>query len=85
MTRSFEESDDMFEKYYSNRVKSSPTVPECDQACRTNIICGIRAGKSELRCDYQRDDMNQTSLFSERQRDPAKFEYMKDLCSGLVH
>jgi len=78
----------MFEKYYNFRSKTSPNLPECDQACRTNLICGIRAGKSELRCDYQRDDINQTSqvsLFSERQRNPEKFAYMKDLCSGLDH
>ncbi|KAG2180399.1 hypothetical protein INT44_003403 [Umbelopsis vinacea] len=88
VTKSFEESDSMFEKYYNFRSKSSPDLPECDQACRTNLICGIRAGKSELRCDYQRDDGNQTSqvsLFSERQRNPEKYAYMKDLCSGLDH
>ncbi|GAB5593233.1 hypothetical protein Unana1_08133 [Umbelopsis nana] len=85
VTRSFEENESMFEKYFMYRTKSSPTLPECDQTCRTNIICGIRAGKSELRCDYQRDDLNETSLFREYQRDPEKFEYMKDLCSGLGH
>ncbi|KAJ2955277.1 hypothetical protein NQZ79_g8696 [Umbelopsis isabellina] len=84
VTETFEDDDSMFEKYYQYRSKSSPLRPECDETCRANLICGIRAGKSEDRCDYQRDDMDQ-SLFAEYQRNPEKFEYNKDLCSGLTH
>ncbi|CAM0138790.1 unnamed protein product [Umbelopsis sp. WA50703] len=84
VTEAFEDTDSMFEKYYQYRSKSSPLRPDCDQACRTNLICGIRAGKSEDRCDYQRDDMD-LSLFAEYQRNPERFAYNQDLCSGLTH
>jgi sphingomyelin phosphodiesterase len=84
VTETFEDTDSMFEKYYQYRSKSSPLRPDCDQACRTNLICGIRAGKSEDRCDYQRDDMD-LSLFAEYQRNPERFAYNQDLCSGLTH
>ncbi|KAG0978207.1 hypothetical protein G6F27_014366 [Rhizopus arrhizus] len=44
-----------FDKYWYYRTKLAPQTPECDEDCRRNIICGIRAGKSELRCDYDPD------------------------------
>lgn len=47
-----ETEDDMFERYWLYRYKSSPFTPDCDKKCRTNVVCGMRAGKSELRCDY---------------------------------
>ncbi|KAI9495494.1 Metallo-dependent phosphatase-like protein [Zychaea mexicana] len=50
-----EESGVMFDKYWNHRVKSSPYVPECDEECQYTIICGIRAGNSEHRCDYDPD------------------------------
>jgi sphingomyelin phosphodiesterase len=43
----------IFDSYWSNRYKQSPFTPECNEACRINTVCNIRAGKSELRCDYQ--------------------------------
>jgi sphingomyelin phosphodiesterase len=44
-----------FDKYYTFRSKSAPNQKECNDECQKNIICGIRAGKSELRCDYEPD------------------------------
>ncbi|CEP15672.1 hypothetical protein [Parasitella parasitica] len=52
VTREMELDDEKFDLYWLNRYKSSPMTPNCDQACRVNTICGMRAGKSELRCDY---------------------------------
>ena len=50
-----EDPDVMFDKYWTYRVKSAPFVPECDEECRSTVICGIRAGKAEQRCDYDPD------------------------------
>ncbi|KAI9259430.1 Metallo-dependent phosphatase-like protein [Phascolomyces articulosus] len=50
-----EDPDVMFDKYWKYRAKSSPYVSECDEECRASVICGIRAGKSEQRCDYDPD------------------------------
>lgn len=45
-------NDNVFDLYWSNRYKQSPMTPLCDEVCRINTICTIRAGKSEYRCDY---------------------------------
>lgn len=45
----------LFDKYWRYRSKSAPHIPDCDEDCRNNTICAIRAGKSELRCDYEPD------------------------------
>ncbi|KAI8148608.1 Metallo-dependent phosphatase-like protein [Fennellomyces sp. T-0311] len=55
VTVSMEEDPEMFNKYWSYRTKSAPIVRECDDECRSTVICGIRAGKSEQRCDYDPD------------------------------
>ncbi|KAI7906482.1 Metallo-dependent phosphatase-like protein [Cokeromyces recurvatus] len=52
VTEEMELDDEKFDLYWLNRYKSSPLTPKCDLSCRTNAICSIRAGKSELRCDY---------------------------------
>jgi sphingomyelin phosphodiesterase len=52
VSEAMELDDAVFDAYWNNRYKSSPMTPECDEACRINVVCGIRAGKSELRCDY---------------------------------
>ncbi|KAI8366663.1 Metallo-dependent phosphatase-like protein [Radiomyces spectabilis] len=44
----------VFDKYWEYRTKSSAVREECDDGCRHQILCSIRAGKSELRCDYKR-------------------------------
>ncbi|KAI8982137.1 Metallo-dependent phosphatase-like protein [Mycotypha africana] len=51
-TEEMELNNNKFDQYWVNRYKSSPLTPECDFVCRVNTICGMRAGKSELRCDY---------------------------------
>ncbi|KAI8991188.1 Metallo-dependent phosphatase-like protein [Mycotypha africana] len=50
---------DTFDKYYHYRSKLSP-VPDYElclenEECKKKVICGIRAGKSELRCDFDPD------------------------------
>lgn len=50
-----EENEETFDKYHRFRSKSSPMEKECIDDCKKNTICGIRAGKSELRCDYESD------------------------------
>lgn len=45
--------DRLFDLYWLNRFKQSPHTPVCNEACRANAICTIRAGKSEYRCDYE--------------------------------
>lgn len=55
VTEDMEENPATFDKYYQYSWKSSPLATECDDECKKNIICGVRAGKSELRCDYESD------------------------------
>ncbi|CAO3616653.1 unnamed protein product [Cunninghamella echinulata] len=55
VTLDMENNNSTFDKYWYHRTKLAPQTPECDEDCRRNIICGIRAGKSELRCDYDPD------------------------------
>jgi sphingomyelin phosphodiesterase len=50
-----EEDEETFQKYHRFSSKSSPMEKECVDDCKKNTICGIRAGKSELRCDYESD------------------------------
>lgn len=45
--------DNLFDLYWLNRYKQSPMTPECNEICRINTICTMRAGKSEYRCDYE--------------------------------
>ncbi|KAF7730158.1 hypothetical protein EC973_002766 [Apophysomyces ossiformis] len=55
VTVAMEEDPETFAKYWYYRTKSSPMTKDCDEECQENTICGIRAGKSELRCDYEPD------------------------------
>ncbi|KAL0084755.1 Metallo-dependent phosphatase-like protein [Phycomyces blakesleeanus] len=57
VTEAMEDDPDMFQKYWHFRGKSSPINRKCDdeEDCRETIICNIRAGKSEQRCDYEPD------------------------------
>lgn len=52
VTEKMELNDELFNKYWLNRYKKSPWTPDCDQDCKANTICTLRAGKSEYRCDY---------------------------------
>ncbi|KAI8081271.1 Metallo-dependent phosphatase-like protein [Halteromyces radiatus] len=55
VTEEMEDNQEVFNKYWRHRVRSSPKIPPCDEQCQSNAICAIRAGKSELRCDYDSD------------------------------
>ncbi|KAK4511645.1 uncharacterized protein ATC70_012861 [Mucor velutinosus] len=55
VTMDMEDDQETFDKYNRFSWKSSPLAKECDEECKKNTICGIRAGKSELRCDYESD------------------------------
>ncbi|KAI8329539.1 Metallo-dependent phosphatase-like protein [Chlamydoabsidia padenii] len=55
VTEDMESNMDTFEKYWQYRGRFAPRTPECQGECRSNTICNIRAGKSELRCDYDSD------------------------------
>ncbi|KAI9018040.1 Metallo-dependent phosphatase-like protein [Phycomyces nitens] len=55
VTLAMESDPETFDKYWQYRSKSAPEVPECGEDCRASTICNIRAGKSELRCDYGQD------------------------------
>lgn len=50
-----ENDQETFDKYYKYTTKSSPMTKECVGDCKKNVICNIRAGKSEQRCDYESD------------------------------
>ncbi|KAI9473630.1 MAG: Metallo-dependent phosphatase-like protein [Benjaminiella poitrasii] len=61
VTEDMEDNQETYEKYYRYSWKSSPLLDQnClfGEECKKNIICGVRAGKSELRCDYERDVFN---------------------------
>lgn len=53
-----ETNQETFNKYRLFTTKSSPLTKECDDNCKKNTICNIRAGKSEQRCDYESDVFN---------------------------
>ncbi|GAA5814946.1 hypothetical protein MFLAVUS_008449 [Mucor flavus] len=55
VSEEMELNDNTFDLYWFNRYKQSPMTPICDEVCRINAICTIRAGKSEYRCDYLPD------------------------------
>ncbi|KAI8365386.1 Metallo-dependent phosphatase-like protein [Radiomyces spectabilis] len=55
VTVDMENDKSVFDKYWRFRSKSAPQHVECDDECREKAICGIRAGKSELRCDFESD------------------------------
>ncbi|KAG1158719.1 hypothetical protein G6F37_005542 [Rhizopus arrhizus] len=50
-----QENLDSFSKYHHFMSKSTSVVKECDEKCKKNTICSIRAGNSEHRCDYESD------------------------------
>ncbi|KAG0744407.1 hypothetical protein G6F42_009092 [Rhizopus arrhizus] len=50
-----QENLDSFNKYHHFMSKSTSVVKECDEKCKKNTICSIRAGNSEHRCDYESD------------------------------
>ncbi|KAG0950228.1 hypothetical protein G6F57_000117 [Rhizopus arrhizus] len=52
VTVDMENNEATFNKYHLFTSKSSPIIKECDENCRKNTICGIRAGNSEHRCDH---------------------------------
>ncbi|KAI7907393.1 Metallo-dependent phosphatase-like protein [Cokeromyces recurvatus] len=71
VTEDMESNQKTYEEYYKYSWKSSPLLDQnClfNDECKKNIICGIRAGKSELRCDYEPDIFN--SEREERYDDP---------------
>ncbi|KAJ3113294.1 hypothetical protein HDU96_003563 [Phlyctochytrium bullatum] len=49
VTDRMEEGGDVFDKYHAFRFKSA-NVPACDEKCRKDSVCRVRAGKSELSC-----------------------------------
>ncbi|KAL7321705.1 hypothetical protein PS15m_001446 [Mucor circinelloides] len=71
VTREMELDDEKFNLYWLNRYKSSPMTPECDEACRINTICGMRAGKSELRCDYDPSESTPRPVILDRKEEEA--------------
>ncbi|RUP51012.1 hypothetical protein BC936DRAFT_136629, partial [Jimgerdemannia flammicorona] len=50
VTERFESDAAMFGKYCQHRTSDSGGEGACDATCKKNIICGLRAGKSELDC-----------------------------------
>ncbi|KAI9253659.1 Metallo-dependent phosphatase-like protein [Helicostylum pulchrum] len=58
VTIDMETNQETFNKYRLFTTKSSPLTKECDDNCKKNTICNIRAGKSEQRCDYESDVFN---------------------------
>ncbi|KAI9474288.1 MAG: Metallo-dependent phosphatase-like protein [Benjaminiella poitrasii] len=78
VTEEMELDDKKFDLYWLNRYKASPLTPECDVSCRTNVICGMRAGKSELRCDY--DPSSSTPrpvILNRKERDACGISLLK--------
>ncbi|CAO3591762.1 unnamed protein product [Absidia cylindrospora] len=60
VTEDMETYNDTFDKYWQFRGRLASQIPICEDECRVNTICNIRAGKSELRCDYDSDVLMQT-------------------------
>lgn len=65
-----EENQETFDKYYQYTTKSSPFKQECDEDCKKREICNIRAGRSEQRCDYDKDVFEVGSTNSEKRYKP---------------
>ncbi|KAI7866585.1 Metallo-dependent phosphatase-like protein [Spinellus fusiger] len=61
-----------FDKYWKYRFKSAPKIQACDEVCRANTLCGIRSGKSELRCDFS------DSLFGKEQGNAMTTPYHQE-------
>ncbi|KAG0179415.1 hypothetical protein DFQ29_002136 [Apophysomyces sp. BC1021] len=88
VTVAMESDIDTFAKYWNYRTKSSPKTPFCDEDCRANVICSVRAGKSELRCDYQSDEFpgkeTQTEFNSKKRYRPEEHLCSINLVSSNV-
>ncbi|RUS16339.1 hypothetical protein BC937DRAFT_91330, partial [Endogone sp. FLAS-F59071] len=50
VTQRFEADDTLFQKYWLYRAAASGLDGPCNDTCKTGLICGMRAGKSELAC-----------------------------------
>lgn len=80
VSEEMELNDNLFDSYWQNRFKQSPFIPECNEACRINTICNIRAGKSELRCDYEPADPKNSDrpvILSSRDEDACGISILK--------
>ncbi|KAG2235672.1 hypothetical protein INT48_008548 [Thamnidium elegans] len=67
VTVDMENNQETFNKYHLFTTKSSPLTKECDDDCRKNTICNIRAGKSEQRCDYESDVFHGEDIGTKRE------------------
>ncbi|KAI8387260.1 Metallo-dependent phosphatase-like protein [Blakeslea trispora] len=65
-TEEMAHDDKRFDLYWLHRYKSSPLSPPCDHQCRINAVCNIRAGKSELRCDYEPSESTPRAVILDR-------------------
>ncbi|KAI8978467.1 Metallo-dependent phosphatase-like protein [Pilobolus umbonatus] len=76
VTEDMEQNVSTFNKYNRYRTKSAPMHELCVDECKSTTICNIRAGKSELRCDYEPDVLpgGDASIRKKKSRAPA-FEH----------
>ncbi|CAO3609031.1 unnamed protein product [Cunninghamella blakesleeana] len=82
VTVDMENNKDTFDKYWYYRTKLAPQTPECDEDCQKNTICSIRAGKSELRCDYDPDVLFGGGSTSSSSGNPIKDRYSEPHSCG---
>ncbi|CAH0561026.1 unnamed protein product, partial [Brassicogethes aeneus] len=43
------ENEDLFDYFYKNYYRDSPTKPGCDQDCKLQLLCDLRTGRSQSR------------------------------------
>ncbi|XP_066150731.1 sphingomyelin phosphodiesterase-like isoform X2 [Euwallacea fornicatus] len=52
--------DDLFQRFYKNYYRNSPTAPDCDTKCKIQILCDLKSAKSHSR----RQLCNEINVFS---------------------
>ncbi|XP_066248576.1 sphingomyelin phosphodiesterase-like isoform X2 [Euwallacea similis] len=52
--------DDLFQRFYRNYYRNSPTAPVCDTKCKVQILCDLKSAKSHSR----RQLCNEINVFS---------------------
>ncbi|KAL1923878.1 uncharacterized protein VTP21DRAFT_6913 [Calcarisporiella thermophila] len=79
LTVQFEKNNELFDKFFLYRTGSAGREGKCDSTCKKELICQMRAGKSELGCF--------TSPFSKRgiegQESAETPLWKQNLCNGL--
>ncbi|KAL1914427.1 uncharacterized protein VTP21DRAFT_8879 [Calcarisporiella thermophila] len=80
LTQEFEKNDELFQKYFHFRSGSAGRDGKCDEECKKELICQMRAGKTELGC-FSNGPIGRRALHTDDQEDVPLWK--RDLCSGF--